>query len=303
MRTCQARVCLDERADHAEGPLWDDARGELLWVDLNAGLVRRATWDAPRLTVVHTYSLGEAVGAVVPCHDPADGWVVASELGFARLSADGSLRRLAEPEREHAGRTRMNDGAADPHGRFWAGSMAHDRTPGAGSLYRLDGEKAVRVLADVTISNGLAWRSPNEFYYVDTPTHRVDLVTVDAAGDLVRRETAFRIDPALGSPDGMTADAEGALWIALWGGSAVGRFSPSGERLARVDVEATQVSSCCFGGPDLTTLFVTTSQEDFTPAQSAAEPHAGKLFAVETGIRGLPADRFRPATMDRRSTP
>jgi len=303
MRTYRAQACLDERADHAEGPLWDDVRGELLWVDLNAGLVRRATWDAPRLTVVRTYSLGEAVGAVVPCTDPADGWVVASEFGFARLSADGSVRRLPEPEREHTGHTRMNDGAADPRGRFWAGSMAHDRTPGAGSLYRLDGEEAVRVLTGVTISNGLAWLSPDEFFYVDTPTQRVDLMTVDSAGDLMRRETAFRIDPALGAPDGMTADAEGTLWIALWGGSAVVRFSPRGEVLARVDVAATQVSSCCFGGPDLTTLFVTTSQEGFTPAQSAAEPHAGKLFAVETGITGIPADRFRPAPVNRRSTP
>lgn len=112
MRTYQAQVAFDERADHAEGPLWDDVRGELLWVDLDAGLVRRASWDSPRLSVVATYSLGEAAGAVVPCADPADGWVVASEFGFARLGTDGSLRKLAEPERgRHA---RMNDGAADP---------------------------------------------------------------------------------------------------------------------------------------------------------------------------------------------
>lgn len=287
MHTYVARVALDERADHAEGPLWDDVRGELLWVDLNAGLVRRATWDPPRLRAVRTFSLGEAVGAVVPCADPGDGWIVASEFGFARLGADGSLRKLAEPERGRG--TRMNDGAADPRGRFWAGSMARDRTPGAGSLYRLDATGAVRVLAGVTISNGLAWRSPDECYYIDTPTQRVDLLTTDG-----RRETAFPIDPDLGAPDGMTIDSEGALWVALWGGSAVGRFSPRGEVLALVEVPATQVSSCCFGGPDLTTLFITTSQEGFTPERSAAEPHAGKLFAVETGITGLPADRYRP---------
>lgn len=145
------------------------------------------------------------------------------------------------------------------------------------------------MLADVTISNGLAWRNPDELYYIDTPTQRVDLVTADG-----RREPAFAVDPGLGAPDGMTIDAEGALWVALWDGSAVVRFSPRGEVLARVDVPATQVSSCCFGGPDLTTLFVTTSQEGFTPEQSAAEPHAGKLFAVETDATGLPADRYRP---------
>ncbi|MFD4638344.1 SMP-30/gluconolactonase/LRE family protein [Lentzea sp. NPDC058436] len=287
MRTYQAQPCLDERAEHAEGPLWDDVREELLWVDVYAGLVRRARWDAPRLVPVRTYSLGEAVGAVVPCADPEDGWVVASELGFARLGTDGSVRTLAEPERGRG--TRMNDGAADPRGRFWAGSMAHDRTPGAGTLYRLEGYEAVPVLTDVTISNGLAWRSPDEFFYVDTPTQRVDLVDRDG-----NRERAFAIDPALGAPDGMTIDAEGALWVAMWGGSAVVRFSQDGEVLARVEVAATQVSSCCFGGPGLTTLFVTTSQEGFTPEQSAAEPFAGKLFAVETGVAGLAADRYRP---------
>ncbi|GLY43395.1 gluconolactonase [Amycolatopsis sp. NBRC 101858] len=287
MRTYQAQVALEERADHAEGPLWDDVRGELLWVDLDAGLVRRATWDALRLSVVETFALGEAVGAVVPCADPTDGWVVASEFGFARLGTDGSLRKLAEPERGR--NARMNDGAADPHGRFWAGSMARDRSPGAASLYCLDGTSAVRVLADVTISNGLAWRNPDEFFYIDTPTQRVDLV--HAGG---RRERAFAIDPALGAPDGMTIDAEGALWVALWNGSAVVRFSPRGEVLARVEVAATQVSSCCFGGPDLTTLFITTSQEGFTPERAAAEPHAGKVFAVGTGVAGLPADRYRP---------
>ncbi|MFD9700097.1 SMP-30/gluconolactonase/LRE family protein [Lentzea sp. NPDC059081] len=286
MRTYQAEICLNERAEHAEGPVWDDVRQELLWVDVYAGLVRRAKWAPPRLLPVRTYSFGEMVGAVVPCAEPDDGWVVASELGFARLATDGAARKLTEPERGRG--TRMNDGAADPRGRFWAGSMAHDVTPGAGTLYRLEGAEAVPVLTGVTISNGLAWRTPDEFFYIDTPTHRVDLMTPDG------REPAFAIDPALGAPDGMSIDAEGALWVALWGGSAVVRFSRDGEVLARVDVPATQVSSCCFGGPDLTTLFVTTSQERFTPEQSAAEPHAGKLFAVDVDVAGLPVDRYRP---------
>ncbi|MCS7475631.1 SMP-30/gluconolactonase/LRE family protein [Umezawaea endophytica] len=292
MPTYQAEAVLDDRAEHAEGPLWDDVRQELLWVDLYAGLVRRAGWSSDGLDVIATHGLGQAVGAVVPCASPDDGWVVASEFGFARLGVDGSVRALAEPERANGGRTRMNDGCCDPLGRMWAGSMAHDRTPGAGSLYRLDGDRAERVLDDVTISNGIAWRDPESFHYVDTPTRRVDLVEVDPDGRLVGRRTAFGIAPSLGAPDGMAVDAEGCLWVALWGGSAVVRFSPSGEVLARVDVPATQVSSCCFGGPDLSVLFVTTSREGFTPERSAAEPHAGKVFAVRTGVAGLPADRF-----------
>ncbi|WP_199443529.1 SMP-30/gluconolactonase/LRE family protein [Umezawaea beigongshangensis] len=294
MLTHQAEAVLDARAEHAEGPLWDDVRQELVWVDLYAGLVHRAAWSSGGLDLVRTHELGQAVGAVVPCASPDDGWVVASEFGFALLGVDGSVTTLAEPERVHGGRTRMNDGCCDPRGRMWAGSMAHDRTPGAGSLYRLEGTRTERVLGDVTISNGIAWRDQDAFHYVDTPTQRVDLVELDRDSRLLRREAAFGIDPDLGAPDGMTADAEGCLWIALWGGSAVVRFSPRGEVLERVDVPATQVSSCCFGGPDLSVLFVTTSQENFSPERSAAEPHAGKVFAVRTAVTGLPADRFRP---------
>lgn len=292
MREYRAVPCLRERAHHAEGPVWDHTRAELLWVDIYAGLIHRATWDG-ELRPAYTHAAGQAVGAVVPCAEAGQGWIVATEFGFSRLCPDGTCTTVAEPERGRHPATRMNDGKCDPLGRFWAGSMANDRTPGAGTLYCLEGDVCRTAFGGVTISNGLAWIGDEEFLYIDTPTRRVDRVRVADDGRVASREVAFAIDPGLGAPDGMAVDADGCLWIAMWGSGAMLRFSPAGEIIGRVAVTARQVSSCCFGGPDLRTLFVTTSQENYTARQSADEPDSGRLFAVDVEVPGRPADLYR----------
>jgi sugar lactone lactonase YvrE len=293
-REYPAVPCTTWQAHHAEGPMWDHSRAELLWVDVYRGLVHRARWDADArdLRLEHTYRAGQAVGAVVPCADAGQGWIAATEFGFSRLRADGSFQVLAEPERGRRPATRMNDGKCDPRGRFWAGSMAHDRARGAGTLHLLAGDISRPALGQVTISNGLAWPGADELLYIDTPTQRVDRLLVAADGGIASRETAFAIAPGLGAPDGMTVDQEGCLWIAMWGAGTVLRFTPAGEVVARISLPARQVSSCCFGGPDLRTLFVTTSQENYTPGQSSEEPDAGRLFAAEVDVPGHPADLY-----------
>ena len=296
MRDYPAVACTAGRAHHAEGPVWDHTRAELLWVDIYRGLVHRARWDvvARCLRIEHTYSAGQAVGAVVPCANAEQGWAAATEFGFCRLRTDGTFQVLAEPERGHRPATRMNDGKCDPRGRFWAGSMAHDRTRGAGTLHCLSGGVSRPALGQVTISNGMAWPSADELLYIDTPTQRVDRLRVTADGYIASREGAFEIGPELGAPDGMALDVAGCMWIAMWGAGAALRFTPAGEVIARIAVPARQVSSCCFGGPDLRTLFITTSQENYTPRQSAQEPGSGRLFAAEVDVPGRPADLYLP---------
>jgi sugar lactone lactonase YvrE len=188
----------------------------------------------------------------------------------------------------------MNDGKCDAQGRFWAGSMSEDEVTGAATLYRLDPDLTLTpVLRDVTISNGLAWSADGRtFFYADTPTQRVDAFTVTDEGTLTDRRTVVRLPDGAGLPDGMCIDTEGALWVALWGGHAVRRYAPTGELLAVVEVDAAQVSSCCFGGPALDTLFITTSQEGMDGAARAADPNAGRLFAAAVGVTGTPAARF-----------
>jgi sugar lactone lactonase YvrE len=296
MRAYPAGPCTEHRDHHAEGPVWDHTRSELTWVDVYRGLIHSARWD-PRARELHlerTYHAGQAVAAVVPCADAGQGWIVATEFGFSRLRSDGVFQTLAEPERERRPATRMNDGKCDPRGRFWAGSMAHDRTPGAGTLHCLAGDVSTPVLEHVTISNGMAWTGLDEFLYIDTPTQRVDRLRVAADGRVAAQETAFAIAPGAGAPDGMTIDQEGCVWIAMWGAGAVLRFTQSGEVVARIDLPARQVSSCCFGGPDLQTLFITTSQEDYSPRRIAEEPDAGRLFAADVDVPGRPADFYVP---------
>ena len=285
-----ARPIVGVRSEHAEGPVYDPLTDELLWVDIPAGLVNVARLGT-QLEDVRGYAVGDVVGAVVPRRDPADGWVVASRHGFAALDRSGVVAPLAEPERDTV--TRMNDGKCDPFGGFWAGSMALDDAEGTASLYRLAPDGTCRrALAGVTISNGLAWRDPEHMYYVDTPTRRVDLLTVTPDGAVTDRRPAFDVPAELGFPDGLTIDVDGRLWVALWGGGAVACFAPDGTVLATVEVDGAQVSCCTFAGPDLATLVITTSQESYTPGRSAAEPWSGHLFLADVGARGLPPYRF-----------
>lgn len=281
---------------HAEGPLWDDRIERLLWVDQHHGLVHVARHRpaAAMLEVERTHELGCAVGALTPIQSPRRGWIVACAAGFGQLSEDGELELLAQPEQHVADRNRMNDGKCDPHGRFWAGSMARDQRPGAGALYRLEPDRTVHVmLRDVTISNGLAWSADGRhMYYIDTGTHRIDVFAFSARGEIADRRPLAVVDESDGVPDGMCIDDEGCLWVALWGGSEVRRYSPRGEIIGAVSVDAPQVSSCCFGGPDRRTLFITTSQEDMEAAERERHPLSGRVFCAQLDVGGPPADRF-----------
>lgn len=294
MRRYSSRPVTDEPNEHAEGPCWDARTGHLLWIDQYAGLVIVGDFDsvASRVNVVRTYDLGSPVGAVVPSRAFGGGWLTASAQGFAHLADDGAVTLLAQPEADTPARTRMNDGKCDALGRFWAGSMAFDKSDGAGSLYRLDPDLTVTVaLRDVTISNGLAWSADGtQLYYIDTPTQRVDRFQVSSDGALHDRTTVVGIED--GFPDGMCIDDQDRLWVAVWGGHAVHRYSTEGELLAVVDVDAAQVSSCCFGGPDGRTLFITTSQEGYGAAELAADPLAGRLFCAAVDASAAPAASF-----------
>jgi sugar lactone lactonase YvrE len=281
-----------ERAEHAEGPSWDARTGQLVYVDQFDGLVHIADYDATtaQLTTTRTYELGSAVGAVVPTI--GSGWLVACGQGFARLETDGEITKLAQPGSPDI---RMNDGKCDDQGRFWAGSMAWAKTTGGGSLYRLDPDLNLTVaLSGVTISNGLAWTDDNDtMYYIDTPTGQVERFRVCDDGSLVDRTAAITVEG--GYPDGMCIDGDGCLWVAVWGGHAVHRYAPSGELLAVVEVDAPQVSSCCLGGADGRTLFITTSQEGMDVTRRVRHPQSGKVFCVDVDSPGRPAAMFGAA--------
>lgn len=294
MRRYRAELATATRAEHAEGPSWDARTGQLLWVDQYAGLVHVGDHCPADNTVAiaRTYDLGAAVGAVVPSGQD-DGWLVAYDAGFGHLARDGTVTPLAQPAPPHV---RMNDGKCDGIGRFWAGTVSWDKSPGQGSLYRLDPDGTVTVAVDqVTISNGLAWADDGRtLFYIDTPTRRVDRFRVRTDGTLTERTPA--IDVEGGFPDGMCIDVDGCLWVAIWGSGCARRYSPDGRLLAVVAVPAPQVSSCCLGGPDGRTLFLTTSQEGMSAEQRAGDAWSGAVFCVQVDVPGAPADTFGSAT-------
>lgn len=231
--------------------------------------------------------VGEVAAALRP--RAGGGAVIAIERGFSLEAPDGSLAPLPELWRD-AG-IRMNDGGCDPEGRFYAGSMALDRRPGAGALYRLDPDGTVEKVHDgVTISNGLDW-SPDgsRAYYVDTETQRVWVLDWGDAPDWKQLRPFIEIPPDTGRPDGLTVDAEGCVWVALSVGGAVHRYRPDGRLDGVVDVPARKVTACAFGGEALDRLFITTSREDLRPGE---DPLAGALFAADVGVPGRPVREF-----------
>ena len=192
------------------------------------------------------------------------------------------------------------DGKCDPWGRFWAGSMAYDFAAGAGSLWRVNPDfSCIRQRHGLTISNGLAWsQDRGTLYFIDSPTRQVLAFPLTSSGDFSGEPIPCITIPEDWDavPDGMCIDAEGMLWIALFGGGAVTRWDPaSGLLLERLALPCRQVTSCCFGGPNLDQLFVTTARQEMRAAAIKAEPLAGGLFQADVGVKGLPADCFQLA--------
>ncbi|SFK40189.1 Sugar lactone lactonase YvrE [Amycolatopsis sacchari] len=270
----------DPVAAHGEGPVWHASWPGLRWVDMLAGDVLEL--DAGQ---VRRHHVGTVAAALRPRAD--GGVVLAVERGFAL--ADASLTEVQPlPELWQDNDIRMNEGGCDPDGRFYCGSMSYREEAGRGSLYRLNRDGSTEtVLTGVTISNGLAW-SPDggTAYYIDTPTHRVGAFDYD--GELTGRRTLLEIPAEAGAPDGMTVDADGRLWIALWGGSAVRCYRPDGTLEDHVELPASQVTACTFGGADLDELYITTSQQGVD-----GQPEAGALFRYRPGVRGLPVLPYR----------
>lgn len=284
-------LVLDAHARVGEGPVWDDASGTLVWVDIMSNAVHR--YD-PAKERDHVMDVGQPVGAA-GLRRGGTGLVLALRDGFGFLDESSVQVELVAAVEANVPTNRMNDGKCDAGGRFWAGTMAFEVTAGAGALYRLDADLQVsRVVSGVTLSNGLDW-SPDgrQMYYIDSTTQGVDVFDFEPAdGSLGARRRLITFPPAEGLPDGMTVDAEGGLWIALHGSGTIRRYTSDGLVDRVVRIPATMVTSCAFGGADLTDLYITTMSLGLSAEGRRAQPLAGGLFRCRPGVRGLPAHRF-----------
>jgi sugar lactone lactonase YvrE len=292
--TGEAVACTSGQSLLGEGLRWDAHHDELLGVDILAGRVYRArVTDTGGLGLVRDYQVPGTVGAITPVHGD-EGWLLAAGRDFVYLSPDGSLRTVAQVA--PVGH-RMNDGACDPQGRFWAGALADDFRAGAGALYRLDVHGHVELmLSDLTISNGLGW-SPDgaTMYLADSGPRVIHEFRFDAeAGTISNGRVLVSIAEDVGAPDGLTVDADGDLWVAIYGGGRVQRYSPDGVLRETLLLPATQSTSCAFAGPGLSRLYVTTATEGWSDEERRAEPAAGLVYRFDTDVTGRSALPFRP---------
>jgi sugar lactone lactonase YvrE len=280
-----AELLLDAHAALAEGPVWLEASNELVWVDIERGEVH---WLDPATGADRSLNVGTRPGAVLP--DRAGGLVLAVPGGLSRLAA-GAQVPTPLVQVEDIPRMRMNDAAVDRRGRIWVGSLHEEELPDLGFLYRVDPDLHVeQVLDRVTVSNGIDWSlDDSQMYFIDSPTRRVDVLDYDIETGTATNRRPFHVfaDDVPGMPDGMCVDAEGGLWVAMWGGSRVVGIGLDGRVHTHVDVASSQVTSVAFGGPDLRTLLITSATIGLDAPTLAGEPHGGGLFAADVGVAGL----------------
>ncbi len=272
-----------------ESPVWSAGERKLYWVDSRAPAVRR--FD-PASGALESRALPALVGSIGL--RARGGLVLALQSGFHAVDAfDASLQAICDPEAD-APENRFNDGRCDRRGRFWAGTMNDRRRDPTGALYRLDPDhRCTRVRDDIIVPNSIAW-SPDDrtMYFADTYRTVILAYPFDLDAGALGTPRTFADRFARGRPDGSTVDADGCLWNAEYAGGRVVRYTPRGEIDRIVELPVSQPTSCCFGGPDLEVLYVTTASQRLNPEQLAGEPLAGSVFAVAVGVRGLPEPAF-----------
>ncbi|MGW0130977.1 SMP-30/gluconolactonase/LRE family protein [Streptomyces sp. NPDC003299] len=275
-------VAVRAEATLGEGPTWDAATGRLLWLDILGSRVHTYDPATGRRTVRTTE---QHVGAVKP--RAGGGLVLNLRDGVGLLDADGTFRWL---HHEPVPGRRANDAAVAPDGALWAGTMRYDEAPGGGTLSRITGDGTAEVvLDDVAVSNGTGWSPDGRLmYYIDSPTRRVDVFSY-ADGRVDDRRPFARIEEGAGFPDGLTVDADGCVWVALWDGGAVRRYTPDGRLDRVITLPTPRVTACAFGGPGLTDLYVTTARVGLT----TPHPTAGSLLVVPGAGQGLPQPAFQ----------
>ncbi len=280
MKELQAELLFDAKGKLSESPQWSSAEQALYWVDIENGLLHRLEW---RRTSHECVSLPAPVTMVIP----GPGLLVTSGNSLLRFDWNTRESRQIAALALDPTRVRFNDGKIDPQGRLWLGTMAVDeRSPIAG-LYRLVGHTLEPVLTGVTVSNGIVWHGET-MYYVDSGTACVDAFDYGAErGELAieSRRTVLEFSEDHGPPDGMAVDDDGNLWVALVNGRRVSCFSPdTGAELARIHVDAAKVCACCFGGPEMKHLIISTGRKGHGDPTSS-----GAIFVAEPGARGVVA--------------
>ncbi|HXU57693.1 MAG TPA: SMP-30/gluconolactonase/LRE family protein [Verrucomicrobiae bacterium] len=280
---------VDCRNKLGEVPVWDVAEQALYWVDIEGKLLQRYT---PATQAVDRWHMPERISSFALRGE--GGLIVAFASGLALYDlVTGGIKWIARPDKNP--RNRFNEGKCDRRGRFWAGTMDDRLSAHSASLFRVDPDLTVhRMLGEIGISNCFVWSLANDaFYFADSLDRRIYCFDYDhAAGRIANRRLFVDTTAQNVVPDGGTIDEEGFIWNAQWDGWRVVRYAPDGRIDRIVEMPVQKPTSCMFGGPDLSILYVTSAIWDLTPDKLRDQPAAGGLFALDLGIRGVPEPRF-----------
>ncbi len=287
----KARLVFDAKATLGEGPVWDGCRQMLFWVDIEGKILH--LYD-PSTSEKKRWPFDEMPGAAVPKED--GNILLALEKGLATFNFETETLARHPVLENTDPMMRYNDGKVGPNGHFYIGSMHKEFKPGSGNLYRISKDFTCDVqVTNTTISNGMAWSADHKtLYYIDSPTYTVFSFDFEIRTGLLSNKNALiKVPESYGSPDGMCIDSENMLWVAHWGGHCIRRWNPhTGAILETIEVDAPQVTSCCFGGKDLKTLYITTARSGLSPEELKEFPLSGGLFAYESNIKGTPINYF-----------
>ena len=289
-------IVTDVRTDLGEAPLWDAPARCLWYVDIDGHAVHRLD---PATGTAEVQLVGQAVGAAIPCTDGRLVLALAAGIHFASWGEQGT--NLAVRVGDDVDPTvRLNDAKCDPRGRLWAGTMATDFRAGVSTLYRFDRQGATPLVAGWALANGMGW-SPDtkRMYVVDSRARTIEAFDYDIAdGEISRRRTWLSVPEEAGWADGMTVDIEGGVWVAMYQGSAVHRYDADGALTEVLELPVRKVTSVCFGGPELTDLYITSASAGLHADELDQQPYAGSLFVVPGAGRGVPSVRFDPSTIN-----
>jgi xylono-1,5-lactonase len=266
-----------------EGPLWSPSEQALWFVDIKKNHIHRfdpatgakRTWDAP-----------ESPGFVVT--DENEGFVVGLKSGLHRFDPESASFTLMFLVDAHHPDNRLNDGARDPKGRLWFGTMDNGEAERTGSLYRLDQDGPKLMDSGIAITNGPCFSSDGKIiYHTDTLNRVIYAYDVEDDGKLRNKRVFVQIEEQSGYPDGSITDAESCIWVGLFGGWSAWRYSPDGRLLSTVRFPCANVTKLAFGGPDLKTVYATTAWKGLSDKARSEQPLAGGLFSFESEVAGL----------------